>query len=360
MTATELPTTDLAAAMLPAHPPPGRLVSGRVELWYRDLVSCLQATLATVLIRHGHDPVEVLGSHWEFRHLPGDVRTEEFYFACRYPGDVLRSLAPRHPVGSRWRQPDDPADPLAEIRTAVDDDRLTIVAVDNFYLPFRPAFGDVHAAHLVVVYGLDERRRVVYVADAMPPAFSGAIPIGDFVRAWSSANPPDDQDAFFSDTGIDRRMLDVTLGPRFPAVDAAFLKETLRGNRELAAGADGPGWTGLPGLTLFLRDLLDRARAGDESALAEAYPFGWGMQAQSYLHAELLRRFGMDYEVPELREAGRLMEAVAHAWTGLRITAAHGRLDPSVAVGDLARHADTLRRRYEIAVDGLAGAEEAL
>jgi hypothetical protein len=356
-------TADLPAQAPPegSRRPAGRLVSGRIEFWYRDLISCLQATLATVLIRHGHDPVEVLGSHWEFRYLPGDVRPEEFYYPCRHPGDVLRSLAPRHPATSRWRRPADPDDPLAEIRAAVAGDRLTIAAVDNFHLPFRPAFADVHAAHLVVVYGLDERRGVIYLSDAMPPAFSGPVPLDDFLSAWGSLNPPDEQDAFFSSAGIDRRMLDLTLGSAFPTLDAAFLRRSLRDGRELAAGTGGdPAWTGLPGLSRFLDDLLDRARAGDATALAEAYPFGWGMQAQSCLHAELLRRWGTDHEVPALREASRLVEAVAHAWTGLRITAAHGRPDPAAAADDLAPHAAALRRRYEVAVEGLAGAEESL
>ncbi|HST66657.1 MAG TPA: BtrH N-terminal domain-containing protein, partial [Mycobacteriales bacterium] len=187
---------------------PGRLVTGPVRFWYRDLVSCLQATVATVLLRDGHDPLEVLGAAWEFRWIPGDVRSEEFYYPCRYAGDLGRSLAPRHPVRSAWRRPADPADPLAEIRAAVAADRLLVAAVDNFHLPFRPAFGDVHAAHLVVLSGLDERRGLVYLSDAMPPAFAGPIPVPDFLAAWSSANPADEQDDFFSDAGIDRRLLE--------------------------------------------------------------------------------------------------------------------------------------------------------
>lgn len=335
--------------------------SGPVALWYRDVISCLQSTLAGQIAAAGADPLEVLGAHWEFLFIPGDVRAEEFYFPCRHEGDVARSLAPHHPVRSRWLRPADPADPLTEIRTALSAGRLPIAAVDNFHLPFRPAFGDVHAAHLLVVYGIDEERGTIEVSDAMPPAFQGPIAISDFLNAWSSANPRDVQDAFFSDSGIDRRLLDVTLGQDFPVLDASLLRQVLRTNVELfETGRNGADWRGRAGLRRFTEDLVDRAEAGDARALEEAYPFGWGMQAQAGLHGELLRVWGFRHGVPEVCEAGRLAESVAHAWTGVRITSAHGRADPVAAAGDLARHARRLRNAYESAMAAEHQAEEAL
>ena len=149
------------------------------ELWYRDLVSCLQATFGSVLARAGADPLSVLGAGWRFLHRPGDVRSEEFYYPCPASKsgeiDLGSALAPHHELHSRWWQPADENDVWREVRETLADDRLVIAAVDNFHLPFRPAYGDVHAAHLVVVYGLDETRGVVYVSDAMPPAFRGAV-----------------------------------------------------------------------------------------------------------------------------------------------------------------------------------------
>jgi hypothetical protein len=344
-----------------AAPPAGRVRGGHVRLWYRDLISCLQATFATTLIHAGHEPLDVLGSHWEFLFQPGSVRSEEFYYPCRHAGDLGRSLAPNHPVSSRWGRPAHEAAPLEEIRTAVTAGRLVIAAVDNFYLPFRPAFGDVHAAHLIVVWALDEVRGLVYVADAMPPAFRGPIPVADFLRAWSSANPRDTQDAFFSDADIGRRFLTVTIGEPFPRVDAAFLRRVLAANLELFQDRDDTAsWAGEAGLRRFLCSLLGRAGDGDSRALEETYPFGWAMQAQSSLHGEFLRTWGARLDLPELREAGRLVEAVAHAWTGLRMTAAHGRHDPVSAVPDLARHAGLLRRQYETAIEAVHEAREAL
>ncbi|MEU0357524.1 BtrH N-terminal domain-containing protein [Streptomyces cyaneofuscatus] len=326
------------------------------ELWYRDLISCLQATFGTLVARAGADPLAVLGSGWSFLHLPGDVRSEEFYYPCP-PGesdgaDLGAALAPHHDLHARWWQPADQDDLWREMREALADDRPVIAAVDNFHLPFRPAYGDVHAAHLVVVYGLDEVRGLVYVSDAMPPAFRGAVPIEAFLRSWGSANPTDVQDAFFSDSRIDRRCLDVRLGasppPLTPELLGGFLRADVDGFTTATAAR-----TGLAGFDEFAAELADRTRAGDADALRDLYAFGWGMQAQASLHGELLRRCGREWDEPALAGAGRAVEAVAHAWTGLRITGAHGLGDPRAASSDIAHHSTVLRGAYAGAVDAV-------
>jgi len=113
-------------------------------------------------------------------------------------------------------------------------------------------------------------------------------------------------------------------------------------------------------LVRFLERLLERARAADEEALIETYRFGWGMQAQTYLHGELLRTKGREWQVATLVEAGRAVESVAYAWTGLRVTAAHGRLAPAKAAADLHRHAGRLERAYDRALARVAAAVESL
>jgi butirosin biosynthesis protein H-like len=360
-------------------------VAGPIQHWCRDLVSCLQATFATVLAHAGHDPLEALGAHWEFRYRPGDVRTEEFYYPCAVPGDLAASLAPHHPLSSSWRQPADgtgrdPAATMAEIIAALAAGNLVIAAVDNFYLPFRPAFGDVHAAHLLVVFGVDLVAGQVHVSDAMPPAFRGPIPVADFIRAWSSANPADEQDVFFSSARIDRRFMTVTIGEPFPVLDRPMLRTVLAANlagyldptseqsmfknKDLfetgRPGAHGTDWLGFGGLDRFLGALLEASAGGDVDLLAQTYPFGWGMQAQASLHAELLRRCGAQAGLAALCEAARLVEATAHAWTGLRMTAAHGIADPAACARDLARHAARLRRCYDLALASLEEAVELL
>lgn len=327
--------------------------------WYRDLISCLQSTFGSVLARAGADPLEVLGAGWRFLHLPGDVRSEEFYYPCP-PGewggaDLGAALAPHHDLHSRWWQPADEDDVWREVREALAGDRLVIAAVDNFHLPFRPAYGDVHAAHLVLIHGLDETRGVVHVSDAMPPAFRGAVPIEEFLRSWGSANPTDVQDAFFSDSRIGRRCLDVSLGtppaPLTPELLGGFLRTDAEGFSTATSAR-----TGLAGYDEFAAELLDRCRAADAGALRELYPFGWAMQAQASLHGELLRRRGRDWDLPALAAAGRAVEAVAHAWTGLRFTGAHGLADPRAAAPDIAHHATLLRGTYARAIDTVAAA----
>ena len=153
----------------------------QIRLWTRDLGSCLHGTLATVLLHDGHDPVEVLGAPWEFRRRPGAWTTEEYYFYAE-PDSLAKRLALFHPFESTWHRGDGPGDVLDELRDALAAGVLPIAAVDNFHLPFRPAFHDVHAAHLLVVYHITDTD--VYVSDAQPPAFQGPIPIADFLRSW--------------------------------------------------------------------------------------------------------------------------------------------------------------------------------
>ena len=323
-----------------------------IRTWYRDPVSCLQACLAMVLDHAGHDPLETLGLAWEFIHLPGDVKREEFYFPCRFPGDPAHSIAPYHELTSEWFTPAD-EDGLRYLSSMVDENRPVIAAVDNYYLPFRPAYHDVHAAHLIVVTGVDARKGEVSVADPTPPSFDGAIPARDFLNAWGSANRADHQDVFFSSSPIGRRCLIVTPPETVRPLDEASLHTALRNNiRGMRAASTGSAWTGLDGLDRYLTHLTARAADKDADALADVYPFGWAMQAQAYLHAELLRACAVRWRRPVLAEAARRVAAVSHAWTGLRVSAGHGGSDPTIAE-TVERHCRRLRRQYELAVETL-------
>ncbi|GIH27836.1 hypothetical protein Aph01nite_61460 [Acrocarpospora phusangensis] len=318
-----------------------------IDQWYRDPVSCLQSTVAALLLADGQDPLEVLGLAWEFRYLPGDVRPEEFYWPCRVPGDPVASLLPYHPARSRWRTTA-VADPLAELREALAEGRLPVVAVDNYHLPFRPALNDVHSAHLIVVYDIDQDGGTVLVSDAMPPAYDGELPVADLLRAWTSANPRE-QEAFFSGAEIQGRWLDVSLGGPYPALGPERLAEALRAD---AAGFDDSAacHSGLAGLKRFAGALVEAAEAGNARLVEEAYTFGWGMQAQAALHGELLRRCGNAWRVPSLAEAGRRVERTAHLWTPVRVTAAHGRGAPRDCARDLRHHTERLEAGYRAAL----------
>lgn len=324
----------------------------RPQQWYRDPISCLQSTLATVLLHSGDDPLVALGLNWEFLYKPDDVTAEEFYYPCRVDGDIARSMAPYHAIRSRWWRARHSNSALDELAGWIDGGALPIAAVDNFHLPFRPAYHDVHAAHLIVVYGIDRRRGEIWVSDAMPPAFSGPIPIEKFLASWSSENPLQPEDAFFSGSKIDRRCLLMHVQSVQSPLQREAVGAALRSNLARFARSDAPeGWNGRVGLHRFLEQLVERARAGDRQALSDAYRFGWSMQAQSYLHGELLRSKGREWQVAALSEAGRAVESVASAWTGLRVTAAHGRNAPAGVAADLRRHALRLERAYDDALE---------
>lgn len=329
--------------------------------WYRDQISCLQAGFAALLARAGRDPLAVLGSAWEFRATPGDVRHEEYYLPCAVPGDLGRSLAPYHELSSRWhsRGPEHDDDPLRGPAEHIERGEPVIAAVDNYYLPFRPAFGDVHAAHLIIVYGFDYERGTVHVSDAMPPAFRGEIPMEAFLRSWGSVNPRDEQDAFFSDAPVGHRYLEVSLGEPGPELTPGLLGRYIQRNVDgfLDTGPEaGKERLGLSGLSAFLDELLDLAEAADPAVLRDLYPLGWAMQAQSALHGELLRVLGALWALPDLARAGHAVESVSDTWTGLRMTGAHHYGAPAAASPDLRRHAAALRRRYEDAVETLQDA----
>jgi butirosin biosynthesis protein H-like len=323
-------------------------------LWCRDSVSCVQSTIAAVAHRAGLDPLEPLGAGWQFTYLPGDVTNEEFYVPTP-DGDLARTVCPHHPIRSAWRVPGEGADPLHALAGWLDAGVWPVAAVDNYHLPFRPAYHDVHAAHLLIVYGIDRSGERVWVSDAMPPAYQGPIAAADFLAAWSSGNPADPQDDFFSSRRIERRWLELTVTEPASALDEETLLAAIRA--DTAAYDEGgldPVRRGRDGLARWSAEVTERAAAGDGAALTETYVLGWSQQAQADLHAELLLDRGRRWRRPDLAEAGRLVQRAAHAWTGVRITAAHNRLDPRRALPDLRRHLTRLRGRFEEAHDRLS------
>nr|8GS1_B Chain B, Azi29 [Streptomyces sahachiroi]8GS1_D Chain D, Azi29 [Streptomyces sahachiroi] len=329
-----------------------------VELWTRDLGSCLHGTLATALIRDGHDPVTVLGAPWEFRRRPGAWSSEEYFFFAE-PDSLAGRLALYHPFESTWHRSD--GDGVDDLREALAAGVLPIAAVDNFHLPFRPAFHDVHAAHLLVVYRITETE--VYVSDAQPPAFQGAIPLADFLASWGSLNPPDDADVFFSASPSGRRWLRTRMTGPVPEPDRHWVGRVIRENvARYRQEPPADTQTGLPGLRRYLDELcaLTPGTNAASEALSELYVISWNIQAQSGLHAEFLRAHSVKWRIPELAEAAAGVDAVAHGWTGVRMTGAHSRVWQRHRPAELRGHATALVRRLEAALDLLELAADAV
>lgn len=332
----------------------------RPPMWYRDTVSCLQATIGSVLAYRGHDPLEILGAGWDFTHIPGEPPFEEFYLPSPPGISAGQSLAPHHPLSVRWAAGVGD-DPLGELSDAIEIGQLPIVALDKYHLPFRPAYHDIHAAYLLVVYGVDKRRGLVLVSDSTPPHFTGPIAAEPFLAAWHSRNPADEQDAFFSESEISARYLVVELRDRISPLTRSQFGAALCANMvSFRAEGSETVWTGVAGLQRFLTAVHQAAVERDLIKIRQVYPFAWSSQAKASLHGELLRLRGAQWSVPELMEAGRAVEMVAHTWTALRVTAAHNWRAPDTVADIFSMQAQRLLSRHEAALEMISLAAERL
>lgn len=335
---------------------------GPLPFWFHDLCSCLQDCFGTLLRARDHDPVEVLGAAWGFFHDQRQVRTEEFYYPA--PRATLgEDLAPFHPLRATWIDAADPDEAWDLMRKTLVDGRPLIAAVDNFHLPNRPAYGDVHAAHLVVVSGFDDDAEVVDLVESTPPTYRGPIPQETFLRSIGSRNEAraGTRDFFFAGSEIGCRWIDVELGEPFPEPTAAWLGEVIAENlRGFAEPPDCGRRAGLAGLRWYLADVLERADSGGGHLLGELYTVGWAAQSVAALHADFLRRNATAFGWSEGLEAASMVDRLANLWTPLRIFAAHASTN-GIDVGDRLRsRARVLVDEYELALEELGRAVRVL
>lgn len=307
-----------------------------------DAHSCLFDCIAVVLAKYGHEPQLALGAAWDFYFRPGDIRREEYYYPCRQP-DLARCLLPYHPVASRWHFPSDAAAGTDGVREAIRRGVPALVAVDNYYLRFRPAYLDVHAGHMIVVYGFDDAAEEMYVLDSTPPGYNGRIYVRELEAARGSGNPLEERDAFFAAAPVGHRWLELELTGAFPALNREWVTGAVAANLRRFREVPGDGaFSGASGLEAYLDDLCRRVAHGDEAALEELYVVGWAVQGATAWHARFLMAAGGRLAWRELSEVGRRVDRLVHHWTAARMTAAHGRKDPAAVAGRLRRRADML------------------
>lgn len=291
-----------------------------VQQWYRDSCSCAQTTIATLALMKRMDPLDLLGRSLTFRVDSVSISHEEYYAPSDPMRGPLGEITPHTEISSSWNYGEN----VTDLEAAVERGPI-ILAVDNYYLPFRPAYLDVHAAHLVVVTKVKTEGggTSFYVSDAQPPSFQGWVPAETLYEAWDSANPADDQDEFFSSTPVKRRYLTVDLAEH-RVLDLAdclhFIDLTAH---HLQTGVDisgGNQWVGIKGLAQY-RHLFDRSEE-QLSRCKDLYILGWWHQAQARLHAELLERFASrgatELALPILAANG-----IATSWTNVRLAGAH-------------------------------------
>jgi hypothetical protein len=343
----------------------------RVELpgisyWRHELTGCMHITMAVLLSWHGYEPLEVLGAAWGFRYQPEQLRREEYYLPGAGPS-LLSALAPYHPVTSAWHQPASAGEGWRQVRAAVAAGRPVAVAADNYHLPFRPAYQDVHTNHLITVYGFDDERDEVLVADPVPPKFQGPIRIGELGEARDSGNPVrHDRDLFFTGVSIGSRWLDITATQPMPACDPDFIRYVITANvaafcsAELAAAGSTGGYVGLAGQRRFLDDVAERMALGRIDALDEVFIVAGPILAVTALHASWLVRAARTVRVPRLAEAARRVERIAHHWSAIRIITASRRADPALAAHSLRERNRQLEKDQRDVLDLLSRVAAAL
>lgn len=302
--------------------------------WYDDLGSCLQIDIGYVLERSGWDPLQALATGWRYLSPDGPVEPVEYYHPA---GDRIdQHLCLHHPVSIGWHRPSGPEDAHDQLMNALAAGISPITAVNNYHLPFRPAYHDVHAAHLVVVNGYDQQDDTYLVVDPMPPAFVGPLPRAVLEQARAEISVDDESDPFFAGSRPSWRWIEVRATGLQPDLDWPWLLDAVRGNLSALRRDD----QGLAALARQLDELPAHPGDADPKALREIYVFGWPAQAEASLHAAFLARAARRLGRPDLAEAARLVDLVAHCWTGLRVAAAHGAVadDASAArVGALGR-----------------------
>lgn len=322
-----------------------RVVLSPMSFWYHDLCSCLHNTIATVLLHNGQDPITALGAVWDFYYDPAQFHKEEYFFPLRAP-TLAASLAPYHPVRADWRESGAETS-WPEVRESIARGVPAIVAVDNFHLPFRPAYQDLHAGHLVVVYGFDDEADQAYALDSSPPEYSGPLPRAVLHAARGAANPADPRDDFFSGAPVGYRWFTVEIEPEgFPILTREWAADVIRANLlrfRAPADATAPAMSGMDGMARYFAAIGAYCAAPDGARILEQlYGVGWATQANTALHADFLMQAGRALDWPRLAEIGRMVDRIAHHWTALRMLGAHYRERPTEIAGRIEQRAARL------------------
>lgn len=344
-----------------------RKVLDGAPLYYHEVASPLYYVLGTLFKYHGCRQLELaLGAVWDFYFCAGDQVRYEYCFPG--PGPTLAdNMFPYAGVKADWRTGGDAAGAWRAVRERLDGGEPVVAAVDNFHLPFRPAYHDVHTNHLLVVYGYDAGTGSAWVLDATPPAYKGTLALSDLELARGSKNPREcDRHMFFTQTPIDNRWLDASFPAGRPEVDEALVARIISDNlaRMNAVSRRSDVLLGLAGIRALagriggLAGLPPGESRGHEAEDITAFIFGRMLGTRAF-HADFLYSAACILGDPRVRRAARDMEIAAHGWVAARIMLGKGsRGDLTDMAPRVARRVAAIADREEAVLDALAAVVE--
>jgi hypothetical protein len=247
-------------------------------------VSSIFFNLEKVLLRQTPRLAQaLLGVRWTFAWPKPSIRRELIEYSFP-PGPIPFDDELLSQTGVRVTSHDDKDKEALTRHLALGRD--AIIAVDSFLLPYRPAFGRVHSHRTIIVRASDKPGEV-WVDDAWPPSFQGALPWTVIENARYSAVSLDPwREPIFAGRPINGEWFSVELD-WFPILDAADWARDLLQKIFLRANTtttDEHGEYGLTAIKSFTRELIVAADA------SPAQRFRFFREASLLLRAELSAR----------------------------------------------------------------------
>ena len=335
-----------------------RYVVPGVRPFRHELGTCLFSVFGTLLLHRGGNVGLSLGAGWDFTYPRAGIAAEEYYVPT-IGESVAEAVLVEQGVTSEWSWTDDADEGWRRWRDRVLTGEPAVLAVDNYHLPFRPAFHDVHTNHLLVAYGVDDDAEVAFVLDATPPRYQGPVSSVALRAACNSGNPrAGDRDLFFTGSPIRNRQLIVSFSDAPWTPSAAWVRAVIGRNlHRLLAPPVTPGvCRGIEGMYEVAKHVES---AGDRRACDDLFVFSGSVLSQRALHAVFLREAARRIGRHELLAHARSMDAIAHQWAALRVlTSREVRERPESAYH---RTAERLRRIAEaerVAARRLAAMDE--
>ena len=125
----------------------------------------------------------LLGARWSFA-VPHRSTDLYEYSLPLNPIDFRNALAIRTGIVIDHHRDDD----SRNLYDCLEQRQVLIVAVDSFFLPYRPAFQRVHSNRTIIIKGSGSPSSV-WVEDSWPPSYRGMLSVADLERARHSSVP---------------------------------------------------------------------------------------------------------------------------------------------------------------------------